>query len=65
MPIPDALDMFHFRDMRLAMEESVLPVCDHCDQAIQTEKYYDIDGLILCPECLETNFTRWTEDYRG
>lgn len=63
--IPDALDMFHWRDMRLAMEESVLPECDHCNQAIQDEHYYDIDGYILCPACLDTFFKKNTEDYEG
>lgn len=63
MFIPDALDMFAHRDRQLAHNERRLPLCDCCAEFIQDEDYYDIEGYILCPGCLETCFKRWTEDY--
>ena len=30
-----------------------LPVCDDCGEPIQDEYYYDINGFIICPDCLK------------
>lgn len=30
-----------------------LPVCDDCGEHIQDDHYYDIDGYIICPDCLK------------
>lgn len=41
-----------------------LPVCEYCKEEIQDECYYDLgDGEILCEECLNDHYRRWTEDY--
>ena len=37
---------------------SELPVCDHCEQPIQDEHYYEVNGGNICPECLETYFRK-------
>ena len=36
------------------------PVCSECQQNIYTEKYYNINGVILCPKCLE-QFEEYTD----
>ena len=61
--IPDALDMFHRRDRQQAQEEKRLPLCEWCNEYIHDEDYYDIEGKILCPECLDIYFKKKTEDY--
>lgn len=63
MCIPDALDLWEIHERRQAEEEKELPICDHCTEYIHGEKYHDIDGIILCPTCLETYYTKNTEDY--
>lgn len=35
-----------------------LPVCDICDNPIQDDHYYLIDGDNVCPECLENEFRK-------
>lgn len=38
-----------------------LPVCDYCEQHIQDDHYYEIDGEIICPDCLESYFRKENE----
>ena len=49
----DPLDDFD----RLEWEEreymESLPVCDICDEPIQEDHYYQINGDNICPGCLE------------
>ncbi len=40
-----------------------LPVCCECNQPIQDEEFYEIDGEYICPTCMEENHKRRTEDY--
>lgn len=40
-----------------------LPVCAECGEPIQDEECYDIDGELVCAECLRHNHRVWTEDY--
>lgn len=40
-----------------------LPVCDGCDNTITDDAYYDIDGTILCQECLDSNHKKYTDDF--
>ena len=42
------------------MEDSDLPVCDECGGAIHDEYYYDINGLKICPDCID-HFKRYTD----
>lgn len=29
------------------------PVCDDCDHHIQDDHYFEINGNIICPDCIE------------
>lgn len=40
-----------------------LPVCCECDQPIQTDECYEMNGELLCPDCLKDNHRKWVEDY--
>ncbi len=44
---------------------SKLPKCDYCDKRIDEDEYYDIEGEIVCRECLNKHFRKWTDEYRG
>lgn len=35
-----------------------LPVCDYCDEPIQTDFCYEINDTLICEECLNTNFRK-------
>ena len=40
-----------------------LPRCYECDEPIQSETCYEINGELICPECLENNHRKWVEDF--
>lgn len=40
-----------------------LPKCAECDHHIQDENCYEINGELICPECLNNNHRKRTEDY--
>ncbi|MBQ8528852.1 MAG: hypothetical protein IJ459_03860 [Clostridia bacterium] len=40
-----------------------LPKCCECDEPIQTDACYEINGELICPECLVENHRKRTEDY--
>lgn len=48
------------RERRLAR----LPICEgyKCGKRIQDEDYYDVDGEILCENCMKKKYRRKTED---
>jgi formylmethanofuran dehydrogenase subunit E len=40
-----------------------LPKCAECGEPIQDEECFEIDGGLVCPECLKSNHRKWTSDY--
>lgn len=58
MYIPDNYDLWEAHDREQEAELEKLPVCDCCGERIQDEYYYDIDGEILCEECLKDRYRR-------
>lgn len=63
MNVPDNLDMFnaHMERQEAALEK--LPECSECNQPIQDDYCYEIDGELICPRCLKQNYRVETEDY--
>ena len=59
----DPLDDFDRLDREQAMYEERLPVCDECHNRITENDYYDVDGEILCEDCMKERYRRSTEDY--
>lgn len=39
------------------------PVCYECGEHIQGEDCWEINGELICAECLEANHRKNTEDY--
>ena len=60
--IPDYYDKWseYSRQQEEALEK--LPECCECGEPIQTEECYEINGELICPECLEENHRKRTED---
>lgn len=48
------------RQREKALEQ--LPRCSECDKPIQDEYCYEINGELICPECMRT-FRKHTEDF--
>ncbi len=40
-----------------------LPLCSECGEPITDESCWDIDGELYCPDCAESLFCKWTENY--
>ncbi len=53
----------HEREQEEALEK--LPECDYCGEYIQDDYYFDINGDIVCEECLKKEFRKRVEDYIG
>ena len=41
---------------------STLPKCAECGEPIQDDECYEINGEIICTECLNDNYKRCTND---
>lgn len=52
----DPLDDFNRRDREESAWLESIPKCDFCRKPIQEGHYYEINGDILCNECLEWHF---------
>lgn len=54
----DPLDDFDRLDRAQASSLAERPVCDICDQPIQDDHFYLINGDNVCPGCLEDQFRK-------
>lgn len=54
---------FMIQDMEQAMAEARLPVCEKCGERIRDDYYFEIEGEILCEECMIARHRRYVEDY--
>lgn len=61
--IPDYTDLFRQYDAEQQRKLDKLPVCVECDEHIQDDEYYEINGEPVCWGCLIENHRKWTEDY--
>ena len=50
-------------DMAMAQREARLPVCDRCGKPINDDRYFDIEGEILCENCMIDTYGKSTEDW--
>lgn len=40
-----------------------LPVCYECGEHIQDDDCWELNGELICTDCLEANHKKCTEDY--
>ena len=59
----DPIRDFEERDRRQARRLMRRPRCCECHEHIQDDVCYEIGGKLICPECLEANYERNTDDY--
>ena len=60
MHIPDNYDAFCLHDAQQQAELDKLPKCCECGEPIQTEFFYEIDGDLYCPECMDDH-KKWID----
>ena len=39
------------------------PVCCYCDEHVQEEFYFEINGEVICETCMDRFFRKDVEDY--
>jgi formylmethanofuran dehydrogenase subunit E len=39
-----------------------LPVCEYCNNPIQDDYYYDINGEVMCEDCLDTFYRKLNDN---
>lgn len=54
----DNYDLWVQHDRRQQKQLERLPVCAYCDEPIQDDFYYEIEGEIICKHCLDENFRK-------
>ena len=55
-------DYLHW-DAEQSRKLDALPVCANCAEPITADYYYEIDGVIICPDCMDSDYRRSTDDY--
>lgn len=58
-PARDAERYAADQDRRLAQ----LPVCSDCGEPVQDDHFYQINDEVICPNCMESNYRKNTEDF--
>lgn len=59
----DPIADFERYDRDCEREMQRLPVCAECGERITDDDCYEINGEIICTECLNDNYRRSTNDY--
>lgn len=63
MRVPDNYDAYRQHEAEHEAWLKRQPVCEECNEPIQDDVLYDIDGTIYCEACMKEAFRKWTEDY--
>ena len=63
MNIPDNYDQWLAHERQQERQLAQLPKCDYCNQPIQDEHLFDINGDVMCEKCLIREFRKDVEDY--
>ena len=60
---PDNYSQWEANERRLERELARRPVCSFCEEHIQEDQFYCVNGEYICKHCMETQFLVYTEDY--
>lgn len=58
MNISDVYDLWEAHDQKQAKQLAKLPECDYCNDPIQDDFYYEINGENICEHCLDQFFRK-------
>lgn len=62
--IPDNYDLWAKYDRECEDGLGRLPICEKCEEPIQDDFYFNIEGEILCEDCMKNRYMFRTEGYR-
>lgn len=61
MGAPDVYDLWEQHEADKQRELERLPVCDYCDEHIQDDFYYEINGDVICECCMNDYFRKMVD----
>lgn len=61
----DNYDLWKNHDAEQSRLLSRLPVCNYCDEPIQEDFYFEINGDVICEICMDRFFRKDVSDYVG
>ena len=59
----DPVADFYRHDAQQQAELDKLPRCSECDKPIQEEFCYEVNGELICDECMHNNHRKWVDDF--
>ena len=51
--VPDNYSAYEAHEDRIAAEQKGRPICAWCDSPVMYDHFYNIEGEVVCPECME------------
>lgn len=63
MRIPDYNELLDRHEAEQQRQLDKLPKCDYCGEPIADDFLYDINGDVICEECLKDNFRKPVDYY--
>ena len=61
--VPDNYDQWERHDAEQEAKLELLPQCSECGEPIQDDFCYEINGELICEDCLENNHKKLSEDF--
>lgn len=60
--IPDNYSQWEEHERQAEARLAMCPLCSFCGEHIQDEFAYNINGELICQNCMESNFKVYVED---
>lgn len=60
--MPDNYSLWERHEARVERRLSERPVCGDCGRPIQDEYWFEVEGEILCEECMHDRYRRRADD---
>jgi len=59
--IPDMYDMYAQYEQEQEKLRERLPICEECGHRIEDDYAYDLDGTVICEDCMGRKYKRVDE----
>lgn len=59
----DPVADFEAHDREQERQREKLPTCANCGEKIMSDYLYEIEGVQVCPDCMDSDYRRSTDDY--
>lgn len=64
MRVPDYNDLLDAYQAEQDAQLKRRPICAHCNEPIQDDYLFDIDGKLYCEECMKDLYRHSAENYK-